>query len=183
MFAEPAPLAGTPPSASRCAPMLSGRRTHHRCCESHGCAPTTGEPTIHPNRHERVCGPTTLERSDRRRAAYPEMAVCEGEFVATFATILHSKPPHTGCAEPAPLAGRRPPPVAALGCCRATHPPSVLRKREMHAKHWQTHTSPKLTRAGVRADDIGAKRLEEARIPRDGGLRGGALAALTAIWH
>jgi hypothetical protein len=30
-----------------------------------------------------VFGPTTLERSDRRRLAYPEMAVCEGEFRAT----------------------------------------------------------------------------------------------------
>jgi hypothetical protein len=27
-----------------------------------------------------VCGPTTSERSDWRRLAYPEMAVCEGEF-------------------------------------------------------------------------------------------------------
>jgi hypothetical protein len=35
------------------------------------------------NRHERVCGRTKLERSDRRRLAYPEMAVYEGEFRAT----------------------------------------------------------------------------------------------------
>ena len=34
------------------------------------------------NQHERVCGPTTLERSDRRRLACPEMAVYEGEFRA-----------------------------------------------------------------------------------------------------
>ena len=32
------------------------------------------------NRHEWVCGPTTSERSDWRRLAHPEMAVCEGEF-------------------------------------------------------------------------------------------------------
>ena len=61
-----------------------------------------------------------MERSDWRRHAYPEMAVCEGEL--------------------------------------------------------KTHANPQATenpaRAGVRADDIGAKRLEEARIPRDGGLEG-----------
>ena len=33
------------------------------------------------NRHEWVCGPTTLERSDWRRHAYPEMTVYEGEFL------------------------------------------------------------------------------------------------------
>jgi len=38
---------------------------------------TTKQPR---NRHERVCGPTTSERSDWRRPAYPEMAVQEGEF-------------------------------------------------------------------------------------------------------
>jgi hypothetical protein len=32
------------------------------------------------NRHEWVCGLTTLERSDWRRLAYPEMAVSEGKF-------------------------------------------------------------------------------------------------------
>jgi hypothetical protein len=31
------------------------------------------------------CGLTTLERSDRRRLAYPEMAVSEGESQATLA--------------------------------------------------------------------------------------------------
>ena len=35
------------------------------------------------NRHEWVCGLTTLERSDRRRPACPEMAVCEGESKPT----------------------------------------------------------------------------------------------------
>ncbi len=91
MMAEPAPLAGTPPSASRCAPMLSGRRTRHRCCEQeirsqrenstplvnhrNLCSPTTSKPTSRRNRHEWVCGPTTSERSDWRRPAYPEMAV------------------------------------------------------------------------------------------------------------
>jgi len=34
-LAEHAPLAGTPPSAGCCVLMLSGRRTHHRCCEQH----------------------------------------------------------------------------------------------------------------------------------------------------
>ena len=55
----------------------------------------------------------------------------------------------------------------------------------MHTPRWRfTRGSPpeahnnaieKPTRAGVRADDIEAKRLEEDCIPRDGGLRGGAL--------
>ena len=44
-LAEPAPLAGTPPSASRFAPMLSGRRTHHRCCEQHVCVQILCAPT------------------------------------------------------------------------------------------------------------------------------------------
>ena len=38
----------------------------------------------------------------------------------------------------------------------------------------QANITWKLTRVGVRADDIGAQRLEEACIPRDGGLRGGS---------
>ena len=67
---------------------------------------------------------------------------------------------------------RRPPPVAALRCSRATHPPLVLRKSVMHANHRRPHITLKPARVGVRADDIGAKRLEEACIPRDGGLRG-----------
>ena len=129
---------------------------------------------------------------------------------------------------------RRPPPVAALGCCRATHPPSVLRTAFTHSnksmpswcwmanaflrqqfanqhsletgtsgcagrRRWSeatgggSHTprwrfvrgSPysarnnateKPTRVGVRADDVGAQRPEEARIPRDGGFRGGVLS-------
>ena len=67
-----------------------------------------------------------------------------------------------------------------------THPPSVLRKRSLRANlvpaqvgagsqmllrasNLQTNILCKPTRVGVRADDIGAKRLEEARIPRDGG--------------
>ena len=33
-----------------------------------------------------MCGPTTLERSDRRRSAYPEMAVYEGELKGTHIT-------------------------------------------------------------------------------------------------
>jgi hypothetical protein len=33
-----------------------------------------------------VYGPTTLERGDRRRLAYPEMAVSEGEFKAAHRT-------------------------------------------------------------------------------------------------
>jgi hypothetical protein len=36
------------------------------------------KPISHGNRHEWVCGPTTSERSDWRRSAYPEMAVYEG---------------------------------------------------------------------------------------------------------
>jgi hypothetical protein len=43
----------------------------------------------------------------------------------------------------------------------------------MHANHGRPHITLKPARVGVRADDIGAKRLEEACIPRDGGLRGG----------
>jgi len=35
---------------------------------------------------------------------------------------------------------------------------------------------------GVRADDIGAKRLEEACIPRDGGLRGGVQSHAYPRW-
>ena len=70
------------------------------------------------NRHEWVCGPTTSERSDWRRHAYPEMAVSAGEFI----TQAHNQ---------------------------AIQDPA---------------------RVGVRADDIGAQRLEEARIPRDDGL-------------
>jgi hypothetical protein len=35
--------------------------------------------------------------------------------------------------------------------------------------HALNQATQKPTRAGVRADDIGAQRLEEARIPRDGG--------------
>ena len=136
MITEPAPLAGTPPSASRFVPMLSGRRTRHRCCEQETCSqmeistplvnhkdlrsPTTCTPSSHGNRHEWVCGPTTSERSDWRRLAYPKMAVQEGEFRA----------------------------------------------------HAYNKASQKPTRVGVRADDIGAKRLEEACIPRDGGFRG-----------
>ena len=95
-FAEPAPLAGTPPSASRCAPMLSGdaptigaasciysRDCVHAFLEVNGkcfSPPTTCYPTSHGNRHEWVCGPTTSERSDWRRPGYPEMVVYEGEF-------------------------------------------------------------------------------------------------------
>ena len=36
--------------------------------------------------------------------------------------------------------------------------------------HAHNQAAQKPARAGVRADDIGAKRLEEACIPRDGGL-------------
>jgi hypothetical protein len=43
-MAEPAPLAGTLPSASRFAPMLSGRRTHHRCCEKYVSEQTLATP-------------------------------------------------------------------------------------------------------------------------------------------
>jgi hypothetical protein len=39
----------------------------------------------------------------------------------------------------------------------------------LRASNLQTNIPWKPTRVGVRADDIGAKRLEEARIPRDGG--------------
>jgi hypothetical protein len=38
--------------------------------------------------------------------------------------------------------------------------------------HALNQATQKPTRAGVRADDIGAQRLEEARIPREGGLEG-----------
>ena len=41
------------------------------------------------------------------------------------------------------------------------------------ANNLQTHIPWKPTRVGVRADDVGAKRPEEAWIPRDGGLTGG----------
>jgi hypothetical protein len=44
------------------------------------------KPISHGNRHEWVCGPTTSERSDWRRLAYPEMAVFEGEFKDTHTT-------------------------------------------------------------------------------------------------
>jgi len=40
----------------------------------------------------------------------------------------------------------------------------------MRANNLQTDTPLKPARVGVRADDIGAKRLEETCIPRDGGL-------------
>jgi hypothetical protein len=40
----------------------------------------------------------------------------------------------------------------------------------LYANWLLTHITLKPTRVGVRADDIGAKRLEEACIPRDGGL-------------
>jgi len=41
----------------------------------------TNQATQKPrNRHERVSGLTTSERSDWRKHAYPEMAVDEGEF-------------------------------------------------------------------------------------------------------
>ena len=43
----------------------------------------------------------------------------------------------------------------------------------MRANKWQTKVTLKPARVGVRADDVGAKRPEEACIPRDGGLRGG----------
>jgi len=43
----------------------------------------------------------------------------------------------------------------------------------MRANKWQTNITLKPARVGVRADDVGAKRPEEACIPRDGGLRGG----------
>ena len=36
----------------------------------------------------------------------------------------------------------------------------------------QTFIACKPTRVGVRADDIGAQRMEEVCIPRDGGLEG-----------
>jgi hypothetical protein len=39
----------------------------------------------------------------------------------------------------------------------------------LRASNLQTNIPWKPTRVGVRADDIGAKRLEEACIPRDGG--------------
>ena len=45
-------------------------------------------------------------------------------------------------------------------------------KRWMHVNDGQTNTSPKPTRVGVQADDIGAQRLEETRAPRDGGFEG-----------
>jgi hypothetical protein len=90
-MAEPAPLAGTPPSASRCAPMLSGD------------APTIGAAKV--------------------------MWVC--------------KP------------------------CGSTN--ASLNVNAFVSKEPLTHTFLKPARVGVRADDIGAKRLEEARIPRDGG--------------
>jgi len=44
------------------------------------------KPISHGNRHEWVCGPTTSERSDWRRHAYPEMAVYEGGFKAKHST-------------------------------------------------------------------------------------------------
>ncbi len=47
---------------------------------NHFCMPTVDHPPSHGDRHEWVCGPTTSERSDWRRLAYPEMAVYEGEF-------------------------------------------------------------------------------------------------------
>jgi len=96
---------------------------------------------------------------------------------------------------------RRPPPVAALGCCRAMHPPSVLRticERAILAQaNGCGHRQPlsqaaccppitdslKPARVGVRADDIGAKRGEEARIPRDGGFRGGVQTTHTPKWR
>ena len=46
-----------------------------------------GKPTLHQNRHEWVCGSTTLERSDWRRHAYPEMAVYEGESKPALTTM------------------------------------------------------------------------------------------------
>jgi len=89
--AEPAPLAGTPPSASRCAQMLSGRRTHHRCCEQYVSLQTLRTP---------IC------------------VVIGNHFVRLVLS---------------------------------------------------TDNSLKPARVGVQADDIGAQRLEEACIPRDGG--------------
>ena len=95
-LAEPAPPAGTPPSASRFARMLSGdapttgAATQKRDGSwvvptqlgnlKHFCAPTSCKPKPHEHRHEWVCGLTTLERSDRRKLAHPEMAASEGEF-------------------------------------------------------------------------------------------------------
>ena len=132
-FSEPAPLAGAPPSASRCAPMLSGDAptigaANKICARDYMNAllavnvkyfhtSKKCKPTSHGNRHEWVCGLTTLERSDWRRPAHPEMAVKRG----------------------------------------SSH----------HAKNQATQKS---TRVGVRADDIGARRLEKTRTPRDGGL-------------
>ena len=45
--------------------------------------------------------------------------------------------------------------------------------RRMHTISLLTNATWKPTRVGVRADDVGAQRPEEARLPRDGGFRGG----------
>jgi len=50
-----------------------------------------------------------------------------------------------------------------------------LSANALESKESLTHTFLKPARVGVRADDIGAQRLEEACIPRDGGLEGEAL--------
>ena len=55
------------------------------------------------NRHEWVCGPTTSERSDWRRLAYPEMAVSEGEFDQAIQNQNHPK--LTTCTPDKPEAG------------------------------------------------------------------------------
>ena len=45
-------------------------------------------------------------------------------------------------------------------------------QKHVVANNLQTNIPWKPTRVGVRADDIGAQRLEEDCIPRDGGLEG-----------
>ena len=85
----------------------------------------------------------------------------------------------TALAEPTPLAGT-PPSASRFAPMLSGDAPTIgAAKARWVSQDSLSNTALKPTRVGVRVDDIGAKRLEEARIPRDGGLRGGVQNAPT----
>ena len=56
------------------------RRAYPEMAVSEGESKAAHRTKQTSNRHEWVCGLTTLERSDRRKLAHPEMAASEGQF-------------------------------------------------------------------------------------------------------
>jgi len=118
-----------------------------------------GNPTLHQNRHEWVCGPPTSERSDWRRHEYPEMAVDEGESKPALTTMqLRNRHERVCGLTTSERSDWR----------KHAYPEMAVNEGELKT-HAHNQSPQKPARSGVRADDIGAQRLEETRIPRDGG--------------